>query len=52
MPSICLPAGFSEEGLPVGMELVVLPYHEPDLFRLGAGVEAVLQCRKAPTFKN
>ncbi|MGM8888577.1 amidase family protein, partial [Psychrobacter sp. 1U2] len=35
MPSICLPAGFSKNGLPVGMELVVLPYHEPDLFRLG-----------------
>jgi Asp-tRNA(Asn)/Glu-tRNA(Gln) amidotransferase A subunit family amidase len=27
MPSICLPAGFSEGGLPVGMELVVAPYH-------------------------
>ena len=39
MPSICLPAGFSEEGLPVGLELVVLPYHEPDLFRLGYAFE-------------
>jgi amidase len=51
MPSICVPAGFSEEGLPVGLEIVVLPYHEPDLFRLGAGFEAATRTRKAPTFK-
>ena len=30
LPSICLPAGFSSAGIPVGMEMVVLPYHEPD----------------------
>src|SRR6202023_2866003 len=40
MPSICIPAGFSEEGIPVGLEIVVLPYHEPELFRLGSGFEA------------
>ena len=50
MPSICLPAGFSEEGLPVGLELVVLPYHEPDLFRLGYAFEKATKHRKAPTF--
>ena len=50
MPSICLPAGFSEEGLPVGLELVVLPYHEPDLFRLGYAFEMATKHRKAPTF--
>jgi amidase len=52
MPSICMPAGFSEEGIPVGMEIVVPPYHEPDLFRLGSGFEAVTKNRKAPTFKE
>lgn len=52
MPSICVPAGFSEEGIPVGVEIVVLPYHEPDLFRLGAGFEAATRARRAPTFKN
>lgn len=50
MPSISLPAGFSEEGLPVGLELVVLPYHEPDLFRLGYGFEQVTRHRRAPAF--
>jgi hypothetical protein len=39
MPSICLPAGFTPDGLPVGMEIVVPPYHEPDLFRLGYAFE-------------
>jgi len=48
MPSICLPAGFSEEGLPVGVEIVVLPYHEPDLFRLGSAFEAVVKARRSP----
>ncbi len=52
MPSICLPAGFSEEGLPVGMELVVLPFHEPELFRLGYGFEQATKFRRAPTFKE
>ncbi len=50
MPSICLPAGFSANGLPVGMELVVLPYHEPDLFRLGFAFEQVNNVRRAPDY--
>ncbi|OUL72731.1 amidase [Paraburkholderia hospita] len=50
MPSICLPAGFTGTGLPVGMELVVLPYHEPDLFRFGYAFEQVSRHRKAPVF--
>lgn len=48
MPSICLPAGFSSSGLPVGLEMVVLPYHEPDLFRLGYAFEQATQHRKPP----
>jgi Asp-tRNA(Asn)/Glu-tRNA(Gln) amidotransferase A subunit family amidase len=39
MPSICLPAGFTAEGIPVGLELVVLPHHELDLFLLGYAFE-------------
>jgi amidase len=48
MPSICLPAGFTDKGIPVGMELVVYPYHEPDLFRLGYAFEQLTHHRKAP----
>ncbi|WP_299188624.1 amidase family protein [uncultured Psychrobacter sp.] len=50
MPSICLPAGFSKNGLPVGMELVVLPYHEPDLFRLGYAFEQANNVRRTPKY--
>lgn len=50
MPSICLPAGFTNEGIPVGLELVVLPYHEPDLFRLGYAFEQLKPHRRAPKF--
>lgn len=50
MPSICLPAGFSENGLPVGMEFVAPPYHEPSLFRLGYAFEQATKQRRAPRF--
>jgi Asp-tRNA(Asn)/Glu-tRNA(Gln) amidotransferase A subunit family amidase len=48
MPSICLPAGFTPDGVPVGIELVVPPYHEPDLFRLGYAFEQATKHRRAP----
>lgn len=48
MPSICLPAGFTPDGLQVGMEIVVPPYHEPDLFRLGYAFERATGYRRPP----
>jgi amidase len=48
MPSICLPAGFTDAGLPVGIELIVLPYHEPDLFRFGYAFEQATRHRRPP----
>jgi amidase len=48
LPSICLPAGFSSAGIPVGLEMVVLPYHEPDLFRLGYAFEQATHHRRPP----
>lgn len=48
MPSICMPAGFAPGGIPVGIEFVVLPYHEPDLFRLGFAFEALSAHRRPP----
>ena len=48
LPSICLPAGFSSAGIPVGLEMVVLPYHEPDLFRLGYAFEQATEHRQPP----
>jgi amidase len=48
LPSICLPAGFSSAGIPVGLEMVVLPYHEPDLFCLGYAFEQATHHRRPP----
>lgn len=50
LPSICMPAGFTDADIPVGIELVVLPYREPELFRLGAGFEKVVGARRAPKY--
>jgi Asp-tRNA(Asn)/Glu-tRNA(Gln) amidotransferase A subunit family amidase len=48
MPSICLPAGFTPAGIPVGLEMIVLPYHEPELFRLGYAFEQITHRRRPP----
>jgi len=48
LPSICLPAGFTAAAVPVGIEMVVLPYHEPDLFRLGYAFEQATHYRRPP----
>jgi amidase len=48
MPSICLPAGFSPAGIPVGMEMIAPPYHEPDLFRFGYAFEQLTHWRRPP----
>ncbi|MFI6549387.1 amidase [Streptomyces prunicolor] len=48
MPSVSLPAGFTDEGLPVGLELMALPYHEADLLNLAYGVDQATHSRRAP----
>ncbi len=48
LPSICLPAGFSESGVPIGMELIAPPYHEPELIRLGYRFEQLTRWRRPP----
>ncbi|KIW74471.1 hypothetical protein Z517_12411 [Fonsecaea pedrosoi CBS 271.37] len=49
-PSITVPAGLTEgdSGLPVGLELVGLPYREQKLLELAYGVEQLVQGRKPP----
>ena len=60
MPAVSVPAGMgmtegvdgeaeAEEALPVGLELVGLPYQEQKLLQLAYGVEALVEGRKAPT---
>jgi amidase len=48
MPAMSVPAGFTDEGLPVGLELVAKPYDEPTMFRLGYAFEQATRHRRAP----
>lgn len=48
MPSIAVPAGFTEDGVPVGIEILARPYDETTAFRLAAGYEKQSRHRRAP----
>ncbi len=48
MPAISVPAGFTPEGVPVGMEILGLPYREDDLLALAYSFEQATQHRRAP----
>jgi amidase len=51
LPAISVPVGFTEEGdLPVGLELLGMPYKEQLLLELAYGVEALTKARRAPKF--
>jgi aspartyl-tRNA(Asn)/glutamyl-tRNA(Gln) amidotransferase subunit A len=39
LPALALPAGFSREGLPLGIQLAGRPLAEPALFALGAAFQ-------------
>lgn len=42
-PALSLPCGFSSDGLPIGVQLVVAPGGEDILFRAGTAIEAALK---------
>jgi amidase len=48
-PAITVPAGFTANGLPVGLEIVAAPYDEPTVFKLGYAFEQATRHRRAPT---
>ncbi len=48
MPAISVPAGFTPAGLPVGIELLALPYGEPTLLKLAYAFEQATGHRRAP----
>jgi amidase len=51
MPAISVPVGFTEEGgLPVGLELLGMPFKDQLLLELAYGVEALTKARRAPRF--
>jgi Asp-tRNA(Asn)/Glu-tRNA(Gln) amidotransferase A subunit family amidase len=47
-PAISMPAGFTEAGLPVGIELVGTPYSEQRLLSLAADYESRTDTRRPP----
>ena len=48
MPSLCAPAGFSSDGVPVGFEMIAAPYAEGSLIELGYAYEQIVQPRRSP----
>ncbi|KAH7333175.1 amidase family protein [Rhexocercosporidium sp. MPI-PUGE-AT-0058] len=51
-PAISIPVGFTETGLPVGLEFVGIPYSEQRLLELAYGVEDLMRARKAPQLEK
>jgi amidase len=47
-PALTVPAGFTTDGLPVGIEFMARPYAEAMLFRLGYAYEQGTRHRKPP----
>ncbi|MEM9197588.1 MAG: amidase [Pseudomonadota bacterium] len=48
IPAISVPAGFTETGLPVGLEIIAPPHHEPELLGLGYAFEQLTKWRRKP----
>ncbi|MBC6459034.1 amidase [Actinomadura sp. HBU206391] len=47
-PALSVPAGFTADGLPVGVELLGLPYSEPGLLGMGHAYEQATGHRRLP----
>jgi amidase len=48
LPAIGVPAGFTDDGLPIGMELLGAEFKEQELLSLGYGIELLLKQRRPP----
>lgn len=46
--AVSIPAGFTDEGLPVGLELLARPFDEPTLLKLGYSFEQATEHRQPP----
>jgi amidase len=48
LPAMSIPAGFTADGLPVGLELLGPAFSEPTLFKVAFAYERVMQPRRPP----
>jgi hypothetical protein len=48
LPALAVPAGFTSDELPVGMDLLGGSFSEADLLSLGYGIEQTLKLRRPP----
>ena len=48
LPALSVPAGFTPDGLPVGIEFVGRPFSEAELLKLGAAFERATNARRPP----
>jgi amidase len=49
LPALSVPAGFTADGLPVGIEFAGRAFSEPDLLKLGAAFERATPARRPPS---
>jgi aspartyl-tRNA(Asn)/glutamyl-tRNA(Gln) amidotransferase subunit A len=53
LPALSLPAGFTDNGLPSGIQLIGAPWSDPDLLALGHAYEGATTWRSCtPKFSN
>src|SRR5579871_3286318 len=50
LPAITIPAGFADDGMPVGLEFLARPYAEAELLRNAYAFEQATRYRRAPVF--
>ena len=48
LPALVVPAGFTQEGLPIALEFLGRPFSEPTLIQLAAGYEQATDHRRTP----
>ncbi len=48
LPALAVPAGFTDDGLPIGLELLGRPWTESELLKLGYAWEQASKLRRAP----
>ena len=48
LPAVTVPAGFADDGMPVGVEFLGRPFSEPDLLRVAYAFEQATHHRRLP----